>query len=64
MKKVYQSPTLKVVEFKVERGFLGSFQGNQSLTDPALMEFQMEFDANDGPRNEQYTFGSENFWNN
>ena len=64
MKSKYQSPTLKVVEFKVERGFQASgFQGNQSLTDPTLIDFEMEFNANDGARNEAYDFGSENFWN-
>ena len=63
MKSKYQSPTLKVVEFKVERGFQASgFQGNQRLTDPTLMDFEMEFDAN-GPRNEAYDFSSDNFWN-
>ena len=62
MKSKYQSPTLKVVEFKVERGFQASgFQGNPSLTDP-IMDFEMEFDAN-GPRNEAYDFSSDNFWN-
>ena len=63
MKSKYQSPTLKVVEFKVERGFQASgFQGNTNTT-TGLMDFEMEFDANDGARNEAYDFGSENFWN-
>ena len=62
MKNKYQSPTIKVVEFKVERGFQASgFQGNTNTT-TNLMEFEMEFDAN-GPRNEAYDFSSDNFWN-
>ena len=61
MKSKYQSPTLKVVEFKVERGFQASgFQGNTNTNN--LMDFEMEFDAN-GPRNEAYDFSSDNFWN-
>ena len=63
MKKEYQSPTLKVVEFKVERGFQASgFQGNTSAADPNIIYFEMDFDAN-GPRNEAYDFSSDNFWN-
>ncbi len=64
MKKEYQSPTLKVVEFKVERGFQASgFQGNTSTADPNIMNFEMEFDAN-GPRNEAYDFDNgTTFWN-
>ena len=61
MKNKYQSPTLKVVEFKVERGFQASgFQGNTNTNN--LMDFEMEFDA-DGPRNEQYESHTINdFW--
>ena len=63
MKNKYQSPTLKVVEFKVERGFQASqFQGTLRGTTPDFMDFEMEFDAN-GPRNEAYDFSSDNFWN-
>ncbi len=47
----YQSPTLKVVEFKVERGFEGSNEGYpfQKNNDEFLMEF-----GDYGPRNEQF----------
>ena len=62
MKNKYQSPTIKVVEFKVERGFQASgFQGNTNTT-TGLMEFEMEFDAN-GARNDAYDFDNDlTFW--
>lgn len=53
MKKHYQSPTIKVVEFKVERGFEGSSQGLSLNT--AGTEFQMDFDDY-GPRETEYSF--------
>ena len=63
MKKVYQTPTLKVVEFKVERGFQAS--GPVSSFTKNDGEFDMLFDINDGPRNEQNDYINEGntFWN-
>lgn len=59
MKNKYQSPIIKVVEFKVERGFQASvgFQGTQDAERGI-----MDFNANN-TRNEAYDFSSENFWN-
>ena len=60
MKKVYQTPTLKVVEFKVERGFQAS--GPASSFNLSGNQFEMEF-IDDAPRNEQYIFNDGNgFW--
>ena len=62
MKKTYVSPTLKVVEFKTERGFANS--GFSASPHDEIMDFEMIFDANEGPRNEQYTFDDgTTFWN-
>ena len=63
MKNKYQSPTLKVVEFKVERGFEGS---NESLSfEKSSDVFLMDFYENYGPRNEQFvrTDHDETFFN-
>ena len=59
MKKQYQSPALKVVEIKVERGFQAS--GFSKAANGS--DFEMTFDEN-GARNEAYTFDDGNtFWN-
>lgn len=52
MKEKYLSPVVKVVEFKVERGFEGSANSfTRSTTDATL--FEMLFDQN--PRADQFT---------
>lgn len=57
MKKVYQTPTLKVVEFKVERGFLGSMT-------QSLQTSQLEMNYDEEPRVSQFTRSAETFqWN-
>ena len=57
MKKVYQTPTLKVVEFKVERGFLGSMTQSQQTS-------QLEMNYDEEPRVSQFTRSAETFqWN-
>lgn len=59
-KKIYKSPTLKVVEFKAEQGFAGSAFSLNNTTTPN--EFEMEFDEN-GARNEGYFFNDgQSFW--
>ena len=63
MKEKYLSPVVKVVEFKVERGFEGS---NVSLSfEKNNNEFLMDFYENYGPRNEQFsrTDHDESFFN-
>ena len=63
MKPNYISPVVKVVEFKVERGFEGS---NVSLSfEKNNNEFLMDFYENYGPRNEQFsrTDHDESFFN-
>lgn len=63
MKNKYQSPTLKVVRIKVERGFEGS---NVSLSFEKDNDvFLMDFYENYGPRNEQFsrTDHDETFFN-
>ncbi len=63
MKPNYMSPVVKVVEFKVERGFEGS---NVSLSfEKNNNEFLMDFYENYGPRNEQFsrTDHDETFFN-
>ena len=63
MKKHYATPTLKVVEFKSECGFATSGFTARSL-ESGGMEFEMIFDADEGPCNEQYTFDDgTTFWN-
>ena len=62
MKKHYAPPTLKVVEFKVECGFAASGFSARSIAGET--EFEMLFDATEGPRNEAYTFDDgTDFWN-
>lgn len=62
MKKNYVTPILKVVEFKAECGFAASGFSARSIAGET--EFEMLFDATEGPCNEQYDFvdGTE-FWN-
>ena len=63
MKPNYISPVVKVVEFKVERGFEGS---NVSLSFQKSSDvFLMDFYDNYGPRNEQFvrTDHDESFFN-
>lgn len=60
-KKIYKSPTLKVVEFKAEQGFAGSFTKQDG-------NFISTFEADEGARAEafDYTIYDENtnsFWN-
>lgn len=44
-KKMYQTPTIKVVEFRVEQGFNYSTTANQPGTDAAGMNEQMTYDS-------------------
>lgn len=62
-KQAYQPPTLKVVDFKAERGFASSLDG-LSFQKTENDVFLMEFD-NYGPRNEQFvrTEHDESFFN-
>lgn len=61
MKKQYQSPALKVVEIKVEKGFQAS--GFSAVSNGSGTDFEMAFGDN-GPCNEAYTFDDGNtFWN-
>lgn len=59
-KKTYQSPTLKVVEFKVERGFESSF-----ILQTQTNNFEMEFFEMGTPKNEMYNTQEYdmNYWN-
>lgn len=61
-KAQYKTPEIKVVEFKVERGYALSNGFMKSQSGDA---FVMDFDeTSNSPRNEQYIFDSEtNFWN-
>lgn len=63
-KRQYQPPTLKVVSFKVERGFAGSADGYSFQKEVDNTVFLMEFE-NYGPRNEQFvrTNHDETFFN-
>lgn len=59
MEKKYQSPTVKVVEFKTEIGFAGSLSRQDDGN------FEMTFDEDEGARNEQYQFiDGSTFWGN
>ena len=63
MKKNYAIPTLKVVEFKVERGFADS-GFSASAPDGGVLDFVMNFGDGEEPRNEAYTFDDgTTFWN-
>lgn len=55
-KKTYVAPSIKVVPFRMENGFFGSFTKTE-MSDQLIM-----FETEDN-RNEQYTFSSDNFWN-
>ena len=49
-KKIYKSPTLKVVEFKAEQGFAGSaFNLNETGT-----SFEMELLSDEEAKNERF----------
>ena len=64
MKKTYQSPTLKVVQFKSECGFATSSGFSARSLGGDLMEFEMTFASGDEPCNEQYEFvDGTDFWN-
>ena len=61
-KKVYKSPSVKVVEFKAEMGFAGSFGKSNDGN------FEMTFSESEGARNEAFDYtiydeGSSSFWN-
>ena len=59
MEKKYQSPTVKVVEFKTEIGFAGSLSRQDNGN------FEMTLDENDEACNEQYQFiDGSTFWGN
>lgn len=59
MEKKYQSPMVKVVEFKTEIGFAGSLSRQDDGN------FEMTFDEDEGARNEQYQFiDGSTFWGN
>ena len=62
-KKQYQSPTVKVVEFKVEKGFEGS-NSNGSFNKSGS-QFEMSLDENQRARNsEAFGYTQEtSFWN-
>lgn len=59
MKKMnYQAPALKVIEFKVERGF----QASNSFTNNNVGQFEMEGNRNEGFTRTTYT--ENGFWGN
>lgn len=64
MKKSYQKPAIRVVEFQAEQGFAASgFSPVQNETVANTFNFVMNFGDNT-PRNEQYQFEEEeDFWN-
>ena len=58
MKRKYQPPTIKIVEFKVEKGFVNSgFTLNEAGT-----QFEMNLLENESPKNERYNYINENEW--
>lgn len=64
MKKAYNAPHLRVVEFRTEAGFAASgFQAVRNETVANTFNFVMNF-GDETPRNEQYLFDEEeDFWN-
>ena len=56
-KKTYVAPSIKVVPFRMENGFFGSFTKKTEMSDQYIM-----FETEDN-HNEQYYFSDENFWN-
>ena len=59
-KTTYTAPTIKVVEFKTERGFANSFNRQAAQSQ---FQFEMDFNVQEGPRNEAYIFDDEtSFW--
>ena len=60
-KTKYTAPTIKVVEFKTERGFANSF--NRQEAELSQFQFEMDFNVQEGPRNEAYIFDDgTSFW--
>lgn len=65
MKPKYLSPVIKVVEFKVERGYNASNNGYSFEKNNETGDYLMIFNENDSPRNERFvrTDYTETFFN-